>query len=409
MKTVLFITYFFPPLAGAGVGRTLKFSRNLPELGWKPIIISASENVQYTKDYSLLKEVSKELDVHRIGHKKLPSSEIQYLRNKLKIAYDFPDIFKNWYLPAYQEARKILNKEKIDLIFSSSAPFTSHFIAMKLHDEFNIPWVADFRDPWSGNDILNSHYEKMLVKPLRYRIKSKIKYEERRIIENADRTIVTSWYHQQQLRELHHVSSDKLEVITNGYDELDFNDLKYRNKLYPEKITITFIGSFYTGFKELALDFLRTLYEIDHNIEMIYIGKSASEMSNISMENLTCINNIPRQKMLTLSSGSDFLFIVMPSSAKWIPGKLFEYLRLGKPIIALTPEDGDAAKIIRNANAGFILSFDKLQMKWQLKTILENYKNGIIDTFMPNNEYISQYERGVLARKLADIFNKVSI
>ena len=406
MKKVLFITYFFPPLGGAGVGRTLKFAKYLPEFGWQPIIISAAETVNYGKDYSSLQEIPKEIEVHKIGHREPKYKEWQYACTRLKINFDFPDVFKTWYSPAYREAKGILQEEKIDLLFSSSSPYTSHFIAMKLKREFNIPWVADFRDPWSGNDILNLYYDKTLMQPLRKILATKIKNAERNILRTADKTTVTSWYHKQQLCELHNVQKDKIEVITNGYDESDFGQSN-RYNLYPEKLTITFIGSFYLGFKEIALAFLDAVNELNEGSEVIFIGKGASEMQDVGKGNLTCIYNIPREKMLALSSSSSFLLLIMLPSAKWIPGKIFEYLRLGKPILALVPEDGDAARIIKEANAGFILSYEKDKMKEQLREIFERHRQGVFKDFQLNPEYISQSERRRLTQKLAGAFDEV--
>ena len=84
-----------------------------------------------------------------------------------KLNYIFPDLYKGWYLPALREARKILQEEKIDLIFTSSPPYTSAFIAKKLKEEFGVPWVVEWRDLWSGNYFLNLGYDKTLIKPLR--------------------------------------------------------------------------------------------------------------------------------------------------------------------------------------------------------------------------------------------------
>lgn len=407
MKKVIFIAYFFPPLGGAGVWRSLKFAKYLPEFGWQPIIISAAASVSYGKDWSLLEEIPQEIEIHRIGHHEPKWKAWQYSRSKLKIAFDFPDSFRRWYSPAYREASGILQKEKVNLIFSSSAPFTSHLIAMKLKKKFNIPWVADFRDPWSGNDELNLHYAETLMQPLRNIMLSKIKNAENNILKTADKIVVASWYHKQQLCELHQVQGDKIAVITNGYDESDFAGIKGLN-LYPNKLTIYFVGSFYSGFKKIASDFTNVIVGLNKRTEIVIVGKAASVMNqDVAMDNLTCIYNIPKAKMLAFCLSSDFLLLIMLPSAMWIPGKIFEYLRLGKPILALVPEEGDAAKIIKEANAGFILSYDKEEMKKQLKEILGKYKEGAFKDSLINYQYISQFERRETTERLAKKFDEV--
>lgn len=407
MKKVLFITYFFPPLGGAGVGRSLKFSKYLPDFGWQPIVISAAESVSYGKDYSQLKEVPERINVYRIGHKEAKYKEWDYLLNKLKIRFDFPDIFKTWYSPALKKAREIISSEKIDLIFSSSAPYTSHFIAMKLKKEFKIPWVADFRDPWSGNDILTLSYESTLIKPLRKILTKKIRIAEKEILKATDKAIVVSWFHKKQLCDLHGIKNSLIEVITNGYDEADFREKKQYN-LYPDKITVTYGGTFYFGYKKLAIDFLNALNTIETDIEVVFIGKGAAEMQNVDNHNLTCIYNLPKEKFLPLCSGSDFLLLLILPTAFWnIPGKIFDYLCSGRPILAIAPEDGDAARIIKEAKAGFILPYEKIKMEQQLKQIFEMHKEGTFTNFHPDWKYISQYERKKLTQRLALVFDEV--
>lgn len=403
MKKVLFIYYHFPPIIGDWRG--MGFVRLLPESGWQPIVISA-ESVKYGKDYSLLQKIPDEIEIHRVGHRE-PSGEWQYARSKLRINYDFPDYFKGWYSPALREARKILQKEKIDLIFSSSPPYTSALIAMKLKKEFNIPWVAEWRDPWSGNEFLNLAYDKTLIRPLRDLQKFQIRRSEKDILKIADKTIVVSWHHQKQLSELQGVETEEIEVITNGYDESDFQELKTQ-PLYPDKLTIVFLGSFYPQFREPILKFLEVVGEVAGDAEVAFIGRGAIALQDINMPNLTCVLHLVKEKALALAAGSDFLFIIMPPYAKWIPMKIYEYLRIGKPVLALVPKDGDVARIIEEAKAGFVLSYEKEEMKKQLKAIFGQWREGGFKDFHPDGEYVSQFERRNLTTRLVNIFDEVS-
>ena len=405
MKKVLFICYHFPPIIRGWRG--LGIVKFLHEFGWQPIVISAAESVSYEKDYSLLREIPDGIEVHRVGHRE-SSKEWRYLRRKLKINFDFPDEYKSWYFPVLREARKILQKEKIDLIFSSSAPYTSHFIAMKLKKEFNIPWVAEWRDPWSGNDFANYYYGKTLIRPLRKLQKFLIKRGEKHILETADKTIVVSWHHRQQLCKLHGFKPEKIKVITNGYNKADFKELKPR-ALYPDKLTIIFIGGIYLGYQEIILNFINAVNEADKNAEIIFIGPNTIQLQKINRRNLTRILYLTKEKALAFASNSNFFLLITLPSAKWVlMTELYDYLRLGKLILAIMPEDGDAAKIIREAKTGFILSYNPEKMKEQLKNIFEDWKNGKFKDFHPDWEYIAQFERKKLTKRLANIFNKVT-
>jgi hypothetical protein len=160
-------------------------------------------------------------------------------------------------------------------------------------------------------------------------------------------------------------TDEKIELITDsGYDESDFTELK-AHALYPDKLTITFLGSVYPDFMEPIQNFLNAVNEVERDVEVAFVGQGAAALQGISMENLTCILHLVKEKALAFALGSDFLFIVMPPYARWIPGKLFEYLRLGKPILGLVPEDGDPGRIIKKARGGFILPYDPEEMKRQ--------------------------------------------
>jgi len=409
LKKVIFIYYHFPPLLGDWRG--LGFVKFLPDFGWQPIVVSASETVNYAKDYNLLRGIPKGIAIHRVGHREVPLRwqwYYQYAREKLRVNFDFPDIYKTWYNPALREARKILQKEKVDLIFTSCSPFTSAFVGMKLQKEFNLPWVCEFRDPWSENDLLNRHLERTLLKPLRSLLKSRIRRAEGKIGRCANKTIVVSWQHKQRLHELHKIEEEKIEVVTNGYDELEFVSLKPFT-LYPDKLNITFLGSFYPEFLDIILKFLDVSDEVsNHSAEVIFIGRGAASLENINKNNLTRILHVPKEKALAFALGSDFLLLIMPAFAKWIPMKIYEYLRIGKPVLALVPEDGDATKIIREAKAGFILSYEQEEMKQQLGAIFRQWDQGGFKNFSPQQQYVNQFERRKLAEKLANIFDEIA-
>ncbi len=405
MKKVLCIDYFFPPLIGGwwiGLGR-IKF---LPEFGWQPIVVTAAETVSYPKDYSLLKGIPDSIEVHRVGHSE-PSRELTFVRQQLRLNFIFPDRYQRWYYPALREARKILRREKVDLIYSVSAPYTCHFIAMKLKKEFNIPWITEWGDPWTANEYSGLFYDRTVMPPLRQLQKFLFRKGERDILLKADKSIVDCEPHQQQLCDAYGLTKEKIELITDtGYDEGLFTNLRPLS-LYPGKLTIIFLGSVYPQFMEIIKDFLKVVNEVDKDIEVAFVGQGSTALQDLQLENLTCILHLVREKALAFALGSDFLFIVMPPNAKWIPGKLFEYLRLGKPILGLVPEDGDPGKIIKKARAGFLLSYDKEEMKQQLKGIFNQWKEDKFKDFHPDSEYIAQFERRKLAEKMVAIFNKV--
>jgi len=409
MKKVLYIDYTFPPLASDF--RAAALARFLPEFGWQPIIVSASELVSYDKDYNLLQQVPSETQVHRVWHKE-PSSRVwRYLLDTLKVHIDFPDSFRSWYAPALGKATEIMRKEKIDLIHSASPPFTTALVAMKLKKEFGIPWVADFQDGWAVNDFLDAYYSETLLKPLYQFQKLRARKGEGDILRSAAKVLTASWHVRERLFELHRdeekrAGISEIEVVNLGYDEYVFERLGAR-PLYPDKLTIVFLGSFYTPFKEPVIKFVRTVHDINGDAEVVFIGRGAAATQAVTKAEATYILNLPRKKALAFALGSDFLFVVMPHYAKWIPAKVYEYLRLGKPILALAPEDGDLARIVREARGGFVLSYEPEEMKRQLKSIFEEWKQGKFKAFHPDWDYVAQFERKKLVQRMAAIFDEV--
>ncbi len=404
MKRVLFIDYFFPPLAADYRGTA--FVKLLPEFKWEPIVISADERVSYDKDYSLLQEIPNNIEIHRVGHRE-PSKFWQYIRNKLMIAADFPDYYKSWFRPACRVAKEILKNGRIDLVYSASPTFVTAFVAMELKNSFSVPWIADFLDGWAVNDFLILQYNQTLIKPLRWVQTLRIQRAERKILERADKVVVIHEHVKRRWVEFYGVRESKIEVITDGYDEAVFEGLTPR-RLNADHLTVTFLGSYYSPFEDEIRKFVNVVYEIDRKAEVVFIGRAAAAVQAMKMPNVVCIHQLPRKKALSFALGSDFLFLVMPSYAKWTPTKTYDYLRIGKPVLALVPEDGDAARIIGEAGGGFILSYDHDQMRQQLQEIFNMWRKGELGSFRPNRKYIGQFERRNLTDQIVRVFNQVS-
>ena len=179
MRRVLIITYYWPPSGGSGVQRWLKMSKYLPENGWQPVIYTADDAEYPVEDKSLEKDVAPETEVIRrpivepysfykkfLGIKKgekvkagfinegakktgWKESLSVWLRGNLFI----PDARCWWIKPSVRYLKKYLKEHPVDAMISTGPPHSMHLIARALHKKFNIPWVADFRDPWTDIDF----------------------------------------------------------------------------------------------------------------------------------------------------------------------------------------------------------------------------------------------------------------
>jgi len=380
MQKVLIVTYYWPPGSGAGVQRWLKFSKYLPQYGWEPFILTVDP--QYAAypsiDSTLEKEIpvnvkvfrTKATDWFRIyseDKSKIPTAGFannndnsikgilfRFLRGNLFI----PDPRKGWNRFALRKAIEIIEKEGITCIVTTSPPHSTQLIGLKLKRRYpGIRWIADLRDPWT--DIY--YYKKFYPAFFPRMIDSAY---EKNVLSSADRIITVG----KSLKELFASKiagiEEKIEVISNGYDEDDFKALYSSN---PKVFTISYIGTLsgvypVTGFLK-ALNFL-TENGIGYRLrftgivspeqkEMICTAAGNSNIEFIPFSG----HSIAVANMLDTSA----LLLVIPdhaSSGSIITGKLFEYLASGKPIICIGPVDGDAAGILEETGHGRTFSYD---------------------------------------------------
>lgn len=404
MKTVLFIHYAFPPLLWGW--RSVVIAKYLSELGWQPICLCA-EPGYFPVDDTFDPQKLDGLQIHRVAHEQpsLIRRCWRRVRRKLKTGEDFPDSYQDWLRPAFKKACQILDRQKIDLIYNLSPTYTTAYVAMKLKKKYGIPWAADFRDPWSTNCILWSHYDKTLIKPIRSLQWRRIKNGERLILKLADKIIYATVNVKKIMQGLYPIEAHKMEVVPSGYDELTFQGLMPR-RIYPEKLVITYLGSWHEAYREPTEMLMNVLDQLDSNIEVVFIGQGAQAIHQMNWNHSTCILHLSREKAHALALGSDFLLMILPSSYQnWMASKLYTYFRIGRPILALVPEKSDATRLIQQANAGFVLSFDPVQLREQIQDLINRWKKNEFKDFQPSQNYHAQFEQKALTKRMAEIFH----
>ena len=129
----------------------------------------------------------------------------------------------------------------------------------------------------------------------------------------------------------------KMEVLGSGYDESTFRDA-VPIKLYPEKLTVTWLGTILEPYLDVVKTFVQAVQRVDRNVEVVFIGRNTEAISRMGFENVTCLSNVSMEKAHRFALGSDFLLIVMPPAFKeWDASKLYSYFRIGHPILAIVP------------------------------------------------------------------------
>jgi len=403
VKKVLIITYYWPPSGGAGVQRWLKFSKYLPENGWKPIIYTP-ENPEYPAvDENLLSDVHPEVEVLKTRiwepyslYKKFTSrkkdskigtgftSEKAKVSKAEKIArwvrgnWFIPDARKFWIKPSMKFLTEYLKTNSVDAIISTGPPHSMHLIALGLKKKFpEIKWVADFRDPWTNIDFIDELH-------LTASSENKHAVLEKSVLKECDEVLVIGNSMKEEFSET--VNSDKIKVIPNGFDSVD-----YGTQIIPldKKFTLAYIGSFspsrnlptlWKALGELVAE--HTGFATHFQLKMA--GQlDQSVRKNIDKEELTPFLNhvgyLNHKEVLTFSQSSQVLLLSVnrTKNAKGIiTGKVFEYLNTGRPILTIGPEDGDLADLLKSVNVQSVIEYDDLnKIKQRILEDFEKYKD----------------------------------
>jgi glycosyltransferase involved in cell wall biosynthesis len=407
MQKVLIVTYYWPPGSGAGVQRWLKFSKYLTKLGWEAVLLTVDPDfaVYSAIDHSLNNEVPANLTVYKTRARdyfrlykkdksKIPSAGfaideekgfVSHITRFIRGNFFIPDPRRGWNRFAFKKACEIIETRKINHVITTSPPHSTQLIGLKLKKKYpGIQWIADLRDPWT--DIY--YYDKFYPTFLSKRIDSAY---EKSVLISADKIITVG----KSLKELFSSKitgiEEKIEVISNGYDEEDFSVLIASK---PGILTISYVGTLSGSYPINGfLKALKLLSEEGINFRLRFTGvvsqehkeliSSATDGSNIEFipysGHLTAIRN-----MLDAS----VLLLIIPdhlSSRSIITGKLFEYLASGKPVICLGPVDGDAAKILEETGHGKTFDYNDSAGISEYLTILSS--NSEITKKVPHTIY----------------------
>jgi len=303
-----------------------------------------------------------------------------------------------------QKGKKALKNNDLDFIFSSCPPFTNHVIGHILSKHFHVKLIADFRDEWTV-----AQDKRRFPTQAHWKIH---RYLEQKVIGNAHMlTTVSGAIRDKYLRAYQGDFSNKWHVVTNGYDEDDFAGY------YPEKgarFRVTYIGAFYGPrspkcFLQAANDITRSDFIKD--VELNFIGWSAplvqSSVRKYVTKNIS-INisgHIDHSQVIREMAKSSVLLLVVGKGGgeATYPGKLFEYLRSAKPILALASKQGVSADLISRTRAGIVVDpEDVAQIKNALQKLYDNWKEGTLD-MKPNWAEIKKYDRRALTKELVDI------
>jgi len=265
-KYALIVTYYFPPAGGPGVQRVLKFIKYLRDFGWTPIVLVPQDPQYQARDESLVSELPPDLIIRRAaifepydlyrkftGKAKGVSLDVNVIKEEgaklslservaelIRATLFIPDARIGWLWNAVQEGRKILKEYPVSMIYSSSPPYTPALIARRLHRISRIPWIAGFRDPWTG--FHNTPDRWLLPRAIDRSLEHSV-FKEANLVEVAWKGIAEDALGKYPL-----LPRDKFIHIPNGFDSADFPETDIRKRAVRpanDKCTITYSGSLY--------------------------------------------------------------------------------------------------------------------------------------------------------------------
>ncbi|HRZ42217.1 MAG TPA: glycosyltransferase [Bacteroidales bacterium] len=377
MKKVLIITYYWPPAGGAGVQRWLKLSKYLPDSGWMPVIYTPEVAESPVDDPTLIADVREDTEVIRrpiwepyhiykwlTGKKKservnagfLHEGKPPVLRERLSVwirgNFLIPDPRCFWIRPSVRYLSGYLKDHPVDAIISTGPPHSMHMIAMKLKRKTGIPWVADFRDPWTKIDF----YHRL---QLTHWADTRHRKLERQVLGTADAVLTIGWNSAGDLRQL---GAANPMVVPNGYDPADFSELP---PFRYEKFTITHAGVMNDDRNpkllwEALAEMVSQREEFRKDLVIRLIGKvdfTVKESLNKAglTSNTEIIPYLTHHEAVREMAKSAVLLLSInqsPTAPGILTGKLFEYLAVGRPILCVSPVQGDSERVLSETRRG---------------------------------------------------------
>lgn len=429
MKNLLVIAYYFPPSGGPGVQRVLKNIKYLPEFGWNPIVLTVSNGSFPARDESLLKQIPEGIIVKRthiyepydiylkfMGKPKNSAIDVntikkddQKLTFKEKVAefiratFFIPDARIGWLISAKPAVRELIEKYDIKAIYSSSPPYTCSIIAQYAKRKYNLPWVAGFRDPWTG----------FISSPKRWFIPRAIdKAKEHSVFKESDK-IEVAWKGiiADARNKYPNIPEDKFFHAPNGYDSSDFPKVDAQKNA---KFTVTYTGSMYgrrnpTAFFQAVEKLIHEKKIEKEKLHFRFVGRFGSEIEEVFQKGKLCdiieqIGYVPHEKSIEYLMRSDLLLLIVDESKESneiVPGKVYEYIGVQKPVLAIAPEDSAIKQLIDETEAGGTAHQSNIGKI--ANVFMKYYKmwTNLDSNYKANMDKISKYERKESTKKLA--------
>jgi glycosyltransferase involved in cell wall biosynthesis len=444
---VLVITYFFPPVGGVGVQRTLKHVTYLPRWGWQPIVIAPRDPAYPVRDPSLLASVADDVEVHRtlsleptrltqavrrrLGRSTIgDGSETRDLGSGAPVREDrgvrqrvlraiasiwsrawaallFPEEAVAWFPSGFLSAFRAARHRGVDVLYSSSPPVTAHLIAGVTKWATGRPWVADFRDPWVGNAFAPHASWFRLGWQVR---------TERWIVAHADAVVVAVESMRDDFRVRYPDRAERVVHIPNGHDRTELADLPVIPPAAPEQFRIVFAGSLYRDHElDAFLSGLEVLLarrpDLRARLAVEFVGRINEANVAVARRHagrlrdlVTFRGFVPRRQALAWLASADALLHLMPpdpGASGIIGAKVLEYLAFDRPILAVVP-NGDGRRLVEGIPGARTAAVEPQSISIALESLVDD------PLVAGRADPAGRYDRANLAGELARVLDEVA-
>ena len=412
------MTRHFPPGGGGGVQRPLKFATHLPALGIETHVLAPDVPGSLPDGAEL--ELPTQAWIHRVRYvgprAGRPAEQLLAKQGLARVGTQaallgrrllVPDENVPWSTFALPIAIRLVRREKIDVVLTTSPPPSLHLLGAAVKRTTGAAWVADLRDPLTSHPHRRG-YESQLA-----RLKEKsVGGVGRLVASQADAIVAASEAIAEEARALE--PKGKVVTIANGCDFDDFAGLEHRTS---NRLRITHTGHFHG--KRDPKPFLQALAESGlDDVVIRFAGdfRAADREYAESLglgERIELLGDVSRRRSLELQRDSEALLLLIPESGGRgrgvLTGKIYEYLAAERPILAVVPPDGAAARLVRETGAGTVVPSDDIEaMRAALLDLHRRWREGSLDGTPLSAEWRSRLARGARVEELADVLRGVA-
>lgn len=421
VKHLLMIVPFFPPMGGGGVYRSLSFVRYLPRHGWRTTVVAPRGDAFWIRDPTLVDKIPPECRVRRTstlsgqallaalrpdGERVPPqtrSSRGFGVARRASAALLVPDTYLGWFPFALRAALAEARAGSFDAVYSTSPPETSHLVADAVRARTGLKWIADFRDPWMNLRLLEP------ASALHARLHRAL---EARVCGHADVVVVTTQWHESVLRGAY--PRCRVERVPNGYDGEEVHAVA---QLSPARSPMRFVHAGMLTQKRSAVPFLEALAaffarrpQARGDVEVDFVGAREDENER-AVERLGLVDRVRFQTsvahddVLRLERRAHVLLLIKHMDSRYdglVPGKLYEYVGLARPVLALAPA-GEARSLVETLRRGESVDPRDVEgIARKIELLYGRFRDGTLDAWYDLGA-VPHLERSRQAGELARI------